>query len=167
MPRLQIAAPVQERVDPATGLVKVDAAETATRNIQGDPTSWSLGCFVIRAATKVDNHYGFPATEEVLPFLRDTLRASKFGSTLFRGPGASILALVKHSARPEELEQEIRRISMIGLEKNLKRSRRTSILPIAVRGKLIPVSGGSVTREVEQFINMHSADYRKVAIGAR
>jgi diguanylate cyclase len=158
-PRLKIEAPVQPTsiIDSATGLRRSETAEVAIAKLDGDLSSWFLGCFAIRSAAKVNNHYGFPATDSVLPFLRDELRNSKFAGTLFRGRGASILALVKSPAGLDDLEQEVRRICAIGLEKNLKQKRRASILPVAVGGKVFPVAAKNAVQQANAFIDLQRA----------
>lgn len=143
--------------DPATGLDRTDSAEAAIAQLGAGLSSWYLGCFAIRSAAKVNNHYGFPATDTVLPFLRDEIGASTFAGKLFRGRGASILALVRSPSGIEGLEKEIRRICAVGLEKNLKLKRRASILPIAVGGKVFPVAANNAILQANAFIDSQRA----------
>ncbi len=101
------AAPAASTADPATGLPRIEVLESQLVNLQGDRANWFLGCFAIRSAARVNNHYGFPATDTVLPFLRDELIKSKFGDCLFRGRGSSLLALVISPGGPEGLETDL------------------------------------------------------------
>jgi hypothetical protein len=93
----------------------------------------------------------------VLPFLRDELSKSRFGPVLYRGRGASLLALVKIPAGPELLETELRRICNIGLEKFLHQKRRASILPIAVGGKLFSAPNLESLQQVSAFVDQQRA----------
>jgi diguanylate cyclase (GGDEF)-like protein len=149
------AAPVPK--DPATGLQKSDAVEDAIRGIGEDLSQWFMACFAIRSAAKVNNHYGFPATDMLLPFLRDEISHSKIGGNLFRGRGASILALVKSPTGAEPLEEELSRICAVGLEKHLKQKRRASILPIPIGAKLVCLASEKAMTQINAFIDQHRA----------
>ncbi len=129
--------------------------ENALKQIKGDRSQWFLGCFAIRFAAKVNNHYGFPATDAVLPFFQEDLKNSGFGPAIFRGRGASLIALVRKPDGSAELEQEVRRLCSVGLEKYLKQKRRASLLPIAVGGKLIPAAQEDAMGEINAFIDHH------------
>lgn len=150
-------SPPVPAADPASGLPKVDQMESQISRLDGDRGHWFLGCFAIRSAARVNNHYGFPATDAVLPFLREELKKSKFGSALFRGRGSSILALVKCPGGADILEAELRRICNIGLEKYLTQRRRASILPIAVGGKLFSRPNQDTLQQVNLFIEQQRA----------
>jgi diguanylate cyclase len=143
--------------DPATGLPKADELEQEINRIVSERDDWFLACFAIRSAARVNNHYGFPATDAVLPFLRDELAKSRFGDRLFRGRGATLLALVKLPGGAGALELEIRRICSIGLEKYLKQKRRASVLPIAVGGKLFPAPTNDTLAQVAAFASLQRA----------
>ncbi len=70
--------------DPATSLPKMDHLEDRIANRRG--RSRKVGSSLVSpfgSAARVNNHYGFPATDTVLPFLRDEVRKSKFGKDLF------------------------------------------------------------------------------------
>ncbi len=149
--------PAAVPADPATGLRKSTAVEDAIHALKGDLSSWFLACFAIRSAAKVNNHYGFPATDTVLPFLRDEISQSKIGGNLFRGRGASIIALVQSPAGAEPLEEELSRICAIGLEKHLKQKRRASILPIPVGAKLVCAASNQAFQQINAFIDLHRA----------
>lgn len=149
--------PVAVPPDPTTGLRKSTAIEDAVLALKGDLSSWFLACFAIRSAAKVNNHYGFPATDTVLPFLRDEISQSKIGGNLFRGRGASIVALVQSPGGADLLEEELSRICSIGLERHLKQKRRASILPIPVGAKLVCVASNQALQQINAFIDLHRA----------
>jgi diguanylate cyclase len=155
-PQLKLE-PVPQSSDSATGLPRIDSLEAQIQKLEGDNEHWFLGCFAIRSAARVNNHYGFPATDTVLPFLREELARSKFGSLLFRGCGSSLVALVKFPNGAGVLEAELNRICNIGLEKHLNQKRRASILPIAVGGKLFPAPDPDSLRQVNSFIDLQRA----------
>jgi diguanylate cyclase len=153
--------------DPATGLPRIEALETRLENLEGDRANWFLGCFAIRSAARVNNHYGFPAADTVLPFLRDELIKSKFGECLFRGRGSSLLALVSSPAGQEGLQTDLRKICNIGLEKFLEQKRRASVLPIAVGGKLFAAPSLDTLQQASAFVDFQRAsDQPSVAAGA-
>jgi diguanylate cyclase (GGDEF)-like protein len=144
--------------DTATGLPKMESLEKELAQLEGSREDWFLACFAIRSAARVNNHYGFPATDTVLPFLRDDLQQSRFGSNLFRGRGATLLALVHlPDGAAGSLEEELRRICNTGLEKHLKQKRRASILPIAVGGKVFASLERDCLREINAFIEQQRA----------
>jgi diguanylate cyclase (GGDEF)-like protein len=143
--------------DPATGLPRLEALERQLENLEGDRANWFLGCFAIRSAARVNNHYGFPATDTVLPFLRDELIQSKFGQFLFRGRGSTLLALVNAPGESEVLETELRRICKIGLEKFLQQKRRASVLPIAVGAKLFASPDQDTLQRLSEFVDFQRA----------
>ena len=151
-PRPQLL-PTEESTD---GLAPLEDLKAAIAGLEGDLSGWFLGCLAIRFAARVNSHYGFPATEALLPFLRDAIPASKFGAKLFRGRGASILILMKSPAGREALEAELRRICATGLEKNLKLKRRASVLPVPVVAKTLPVASQDLFPELDRFIDLHS-----------
>jgi GGDEF domain-containing protein len=158
-PRLQLEASPKplSAVDPATLLPKIDHLEDKIASLEGSQEQWFLACFAIRSAARVNNHYGFPATDTVLPFLRDEIRKSTFGKDLFRGRGSSLLALVQYAGDAGTLEVEMRRICNIGLEKHLTQKRRASILPIAVGAKLFPALKQDSLQQVNAFIDQQRA----------
>ena len=156
-PDPELAPAVPPGVDPATGLPRIEALEVQLSALEGERTHWFLGCFAVRSAARVNNHYGFPATDTVLPFLRDVLAKSKFGPGIFRGRGASLLVLVNAPASQEILETELRLICNVGLEKFLAQKRRASILPIAVGGKLFAAPNQATLQQVSAFIDFQRA----------
>lgn len=125
-----------------------------------EASTYFVGCFAFRRAALVNAHYRYPATEELLPFLRDKLLSTKFNGRLFRGPGASILALVKSSSGAEALERELDGIAAGGWEERLQQKRRASKLPVGVRGKVIALSAGvpAALQEIDSFLNLHQAE---------
>ena len=153
----EATAPAQPATDPATGLPRNESLEREIATLPGSRDHWFVACFALRSAARVNNHYGFPATDAVLPFLRDDLRQSKFGDKLFRGRGATLLALVQLPEGASILEEELRRICHIGLERHLKQKRRASILPIAVGGKLFCAQDPDCLKQVNAFIDLQRA----------
>jgi diguanylate cyclase len=160
------STPSTPGVDPATGLPGIEALEGQFDTLEGDRANWFLGCFAIRSAARVNNHYGFPATDTVLPFLRDVLAKSEFGPRLFRGRGASLLALVNSPAGPKSLETELRIICNVGLEKFLAQKRRASVLPIAVGGKLYPEPNRDTLQQVTAFLDFQRASDQPAVMAA-
>jgi diguanylate cyclase (GGDEF)-like protein len=156
--KVEAAPPVSFAADPATGLPRIEALEAQLGNLQGDSANWFLGCFAIRSAARVNNHYGFPATDMVLPFLRDELIKSKFGECLFRGRGSSLLALVSSPGGLEGLETDLRKICNTGLEKFIEQKRRASVLPIAVGGKLFAAPNLDTLQQTNAFVDFQRAD---------
>jgi hypothetical protein len=150
-------ANVPVRLDGASELPDCDALKAYLINLGNDREHWFLGCFAIRSAARVNNHYGFLATDMVLPFLRDEVARSEFGPILFRARGSSLLALVKYPGGQDALERELRRICNIGLEKHLRQKRRASILPIAIGGKLFSAPDDVTVKKVNSFIDLQRA----------
>jgi diguanylate cyclase len=148
-----IEIPVVE--DATTGLRKVSEASQAVAALNGDLSSWFLACFAIRSAAKVNNHYGFPATETVMPFLLDAIQVSGLGGKLFRGRGASILAPVNSRNGSEAIEEELSRICAVEFEKHVKQKRRASILPIRVSAKAVSLAAGSAVQQINMFVDAH------------
>jgi diguanylate cyclase (GGDEF)-like protein len=160
---------VEVSMDNALGIPNYEALEARLASLGSDRGEWFLGCFAIRSAARVNNHYGFPATDTVLPFLRDDLSGSKFGPALFRGRGSCILALVKLPGGQDVLEAELRRLCRIGLERHLQQKRRASILPIALGGKLFSAADQECLSQVNSFIELQRAGESAMpaAAGAR
>jgi diguanylate cyclase (GGDEF)-like protein len=147
--------------DPATGLAGIASAEEAMVELSREGSEYFVGCFGFRRAALVNAHYRYPATEELLPFLRDKLRTTRFNGQLFRGPGASILALVASPGGAEGLEKDLKTVTGLGWEEHLQQKRRASKLPVAVIGKVLPLSVGvpAALRQIATFLTVNqSAD---------
>ena len=163
------SAPAPVSLDGTLELPDCDALKAYLIKLGNDREHWFLGCFAIRSAARVNNHYGFLATDMVLPFLRNEVARSKFGPNLFRGRGSSLLALVKYPGGQHALEGELRRICSIGFEKHLRHKRRASILPIAIGGKLFSAPDDVTVKQVNSFLNLQRAGDIGIptALGAR
>jgi diguanylate cyclase (GGDEF)-like protein len=146
---------IESPFDPATSLPRFSSAETAMNGIRENVARYYVGCFAFRRAALVNAHYRYPATDELLPFLRDKILSSKFNGRLFRGPGASIVALVESPNGIAPLEFEIRGIAVTGWEENLQQKRRASKLPVAVRGLVLPLKAGvpEVLHQISVFLH--------------
>ncbi len=143
--------------DPATGLPNPGELERRIAEIGSDRSSWYLGCFAIAAAAKIDNHYGYSATDVLLPVLRDEILNSKFAGKLFRGRGASIIALVNQPGGASALGEDLNRISSLALEKRLKHKRRASIMPVEVAAALVPLDSADAVKQVHEFVDKNRA----------
>jgi diguanylate cyclase (GGDEF)-like protein len=156
-------APEQTRVestfDPATSLPRFSAAETAMSRIRDNASQYFVGCFAFRRAAMVNVHYHYPATDELLPYLRDRLISSKFNGRMFRGPGASIVVLVESPGGISHLDAEVSRIAVTGWEQHLQQKRRESKLPVAVRGLVLALKSGvpQVLVEISAFLNANQS----------
>jgi diguanylate cyclase (GGDEF)-like protein len=166
---MEPAASVQERppdpvkmespFDPATSLPRFSSAETAMKGIRENAARYYIGCFAFRRAGLINAHYRYLATDELLPFLRDRILASKFNGRLFRGPGASVVALVECANGIAPLELEVRGIAGTGWEENLQQKRRASKLPVAVRGLVLPLKDGvpEVLHQISIFLHANQS----------
>jgi diguanylate cyclase (GGDEF)-like protein len=147
--------------DPATGLACIGSAQEAMLALSQEDSQYFVGCFGFRRAAMVNAHYRYPATEELLPFLRDRLRTTRFNGQLFRGPGASILVLVASPEGAEVLEKDLKTVTGLGWEEHLQQKRRASKLPVAVIGKVLPLRAGvpATLQQIATFLTVNqSAD---------
>ncbi len=158
----QLVAKSQREPDACTGLAGIEELEEQIQQRGSELGLWSVACFAIRHPAAIDSHYGYPATEQVLPFLRDEIRATNLGKLLFRGRGTSLFALVRTEEVNVEFEREVRRIAAIGFEKVLQQKRRQSVRSIAACGSVVPLDlrrgMSGAMQDLDRFMNLHKAD---------
>jgi len=141
--RIGASAPAraEARQDPVAGLPERPEAEAALIKLAQEGRHAHAVIFVVERLELINSRFGFAAGDQVLVMFRQHLAQSlSAADQLFRWSGPGLLALLKRDGTPQEVREELTRITPRRLEKTIQVSGRSILLPVAANWAMFPVA---------------------------